>query len=547
MKKRRDLAKKILKFSLMVSLAVSAFFYAPMEVQAADNASLSGSVTTLTFSSVRLARFEVSTSSMSIPYDVNTEYVRLQFDYASTYSFTAAANPLNTTGQLFIGDTGYPLYTFYNNGGEASLGFTKTGTFDYVVPVSSLSSIHGYSLGSLYSETTTGCVTTWNIAMSNITLTPVASVDGDLFQSGYDAGYAAGLSQGESSGYSSGYSDGYAEGESSGYESGYQAGVDSVDTQSYYDSGYSAGYTSGYSAGYETGYDDGYDAAMSRIESWGADTSEYPLLIQSKRFDSFISTASLTFVPSTYELPCYMWAFRNVDLDHEHTYRVSGSLNNYKVSNNGGSTYASYSIVMEVGGREYVLYRSRGSSSNSFDFEVYIPGDMMSSYISLKCVVSGAVGVDSSQDPYLNFTADYCYLYLYDCGSTTGSQNETAKQTDDLTNGFDSSSGDAVASEFSDGVAEYEEVEGSLFTSAKSSLQDYQFFDLQSIPAVITGLSFVTSIMTSIFNSMGGVSGAGIVLSVLFSVMLVSVVSGLYRYYVSSGKSGKHDKKGGGR
>lgn len=50
-------------------------------------------------------------------------------------------------------------------------------------------------------------------------------------------------------------------------------------------------------------------------------------------------------------------------------------------------------------------------------------------------------------------------------------------------------------------------------------------------------MSFVTSMMTSVFVSMGGETGpVGIVLSVLFSVMIVSLAIGLYRFYVSKGK-----------
>lgn len=121
-------------------------------------------------------------------------------------------------------------------------------------------------------------------------------------------------------------------------------------------------------------------------------------------------------------------------------------------------------------------------------------------------------------------------------------KDTVSKGFNDVMNGFDSSSGNQSHSRFQNGVAEYESAEGSLFTSAKSGMDGYTFFDFSSIPAMLTGMSFVTSIMTSIFNSMGGSSGAGIVLSVLFSVMLVAMAIGLYRYFVSSGKT---NKKGG--
>lgn len=121
-------------------------------------------------------------------------------------------------------------------------------------------------------------------------------------------------------------------------------------------------------------------------------------------------------------------------------------------------------------------------------------------------------------------------------------KDTVAKGFNDVMNGFDSSSGNQSHSKFENGVAEYESAEGSLFSSAQSGMDGYTFFDFSSIPAMLTGLTFVTSIMTSIFNSMGGASGAGIVLSVLFSVMLVAMAIGLYRYFVSSGRT---NKKGG--
>lgn len=52
---------------------------------------------------------------------------------------------------------------------------------------------------------------------------------------------------------------------------------------------------------------------------------------------------------------------------------------------------------------------------------------------------------------------------------------------------------------------------------------------------MVTGISFVTATMTGWFNNAGGASGVGIVLSILFSVMLVAMVLGLYRWYQSKG------------
>ena len=66
-------------------------------------------------------------------------------------------------------------------------------------------------------------------------------------------------------------------------------------------------------------------------------------------------------------------------------------------------------------------------------------------------------------------------------------------------------------------------------------MKDFTFFDISSVPAMVTGMSFVGSIMSGWFTQAGGASGVGIVLSILFSIMLVAMVLGLYRWYQSKG------------
>ena len=110
-------------------------------------------------------------------------------------------------------------------------------------------------------------------------------------------------------------------------------------------------------------------------------------------------------------------------------------------------------------------------------------------------------------------------------------QNETNNKLDNITNGYDSSSGNTASGKLDGSVSDFEQAEGSIFDSAQGHLKDFEFFDFNSIPAVVTGLSFVTSSMTAVFDAMGGLSGAGIVLSVLFAVMFLSIVIGLYRYF----------------
>ena len=127
--------------------------------------------------------------------------------------------------------------------------------------------------------------------------------------------------------------------------------------------------------------------------------------------------------------------------------------------------------------------------------------------------------------------------------STTASvekqTQELKTQMNDLKNGFDSSAGQSMNESFAASVNDYQTTEESLFSSAQSGLDSFTFVDFSSYPALVTSMSFVTSMMNAVYGAMGGETGPiGIVLSVLFSVMLVSMVIGLYRFY--------QDKKGGG-
>lgn len=116
-------------------------------------------------------------------------------------------------------------------------------------------------------------------------------------------------------------------------------------------------------------------------------------------------------------------------------------------------------------------------------------------------------------------------------GNTENTVDAITDGFNDSINGYDDSAGSQVASDLDNSASGYESVEDSIFTSSKSSLEGFEFFDFNSIPAVVTGLSFITTTATAIFDAMGGASGAGIVLSVLFAVMFVSIVIGLYRYF----------------
>lgn len=101
--------------------------------------------------------------------------------------------------------------------------------------------------------------------------------------------------------------------------------------------------------------------------------------------------------------------------------------------------------------------------------------------------------------------------------------------------GYDSSAGSSASNALGDGIAEYEQAEGSLFDSASASIGDFSFVSLDSVPAVVTSISFVSSIMSMIFDESGGITGAGIVMSVSLCALIGAIVTGIYRYWHKDG------------
>lgn len=108
---------------------------------------------------------------------------------------------------------------------------------------------------------------------------------------------------------------------------------------------------------------------------------------------------------------------------------------------------------------------------------------------------------------------------------------------DELMNSYDDSAGNAANDQLATSLNDFTVAEESLFEKAQEGISSYEFFDFNSFPVLVTGLSFVSSLMSSVYFSMGGNNGPmGIVLSVTFSVILVSMAVGLYRYFSGSGK-----------
>lgn len=100
-----------------------------------------------------------------------------------------------------------------------------------------------------------------------------------------------------------------------------------------------------------------------------------------------------------------------------------------------------------------------------------------------------------------------------------------------IKDGYDSSSGNVAQSKLNTSLSGQEAREDSLFTSAADNLSEFSLTDLSAMPKVVAGLSFVSSTMTSIFEALGGVNGAGIVLSVGCSILFVSFCIGAYKFY----------------
>lgn len=106
----------------------------------------------------------------------------------------------------------------------------------------------------------------------------------------------------------------------------------------------------------------------------------------------------------------------------------------------------------------------------------------------------------------------------------------------DIVEGYDSSAGSSAQSALDSSLSGADQQSTSLFTSASSTLSGFSFTDISAFSAVASGLSFVSSTMSSIYEALGGVNGAGVVLSVGCSVLFVSFVIGAYKFY--SGKKG---------
>lgn len=231
----------------------------------------------------------------------------------------------------------------------------------------------------------------------------------------------------------------------------------------------------------------------------------------------------------------FFWSGNNndaqsyLDLTYYTHFNLINPYPNFGITTSGGSStiesntnyFGAHKVIYFAGSYDEI----RSSFQVEFDFRI--------SYW----------GVDASNMDYLAFRIANQSLQVFDTRSDYENvleqiEHNTGETTDAVNNGFnqamngyDDSAGSQAASDLDNSASGYESAEDSIFTSSKSALDGFEFFDFNSIPAVVTGLSFITTTATAIFDAMGGTSGAGIVLSVLFAVMFVSIVIGLYRYF----------------
>lgn len=537
MRKRRRLANKMTIMVCAVLLAVSAFFYAPMEVSA--DVGDSGSIS----SSVNADVYTLSGGYLG-------QGIKAINLYADALDNVLYAVDINVTAVL---DTSIPLRIFgFNlnfNGKSIIYGLFGDGLdgesylnrhiysreLTLYLKGSELKSIWVDSGYSYYAQNTGSFVSNIMFDYYVDSINPLSDADVNEYESGYNAGYSAG----ESAGYVNGYSQGFTDGEASVdtdaiYDEAFQAGKDSVDTQSYYDAGYQAGYQVAYSEGYESGYDVGYQSAMDRIANWGADTADYPVTVYENSFSNLKVLCDInTNIPQISYGNFYFPQF-NFAVNPNHTYKVVFNSSTYTKASAHASGSQSDNIVYNLGSLELPWYIGESYA--------FIPGSQFTSNVRLDCYIYGAVYDDGSNSSnFESWSAQYVLTFksidikVYDMGPSGDTQNHIANQTDQLTNGYDDSKGNQVNSDLSTGLNDYETAENSLFATATTGMRDFTFFDFESVPAMITGISFIGSIMGSWFNQAGGASGVGIVLSILFSVILVAMVLGLYRWYQSRG------------
>lgn len=302
-----------------------------------------------------------------------------------------------------------------------------------------------------------------------------------------------------------------------------------------YEKGFSAGETSGYESGYSSGYASGEiagkDAANQNFAKWGYDSTEYPALVGSYDWGSFDTVVSAQFggVNSIIDMIGDFTLYTNFDINPLHIYKYVFKVTAGTPAPSSSSLKIGYTSFEFTSGDSSLLTLSSISSLGT-SISSFANGNQISNALNLRSIVHGA-GVTKAGSYSVEIPIKSLTLSVYDMGYADGQQNLTAKQTEDLTQGYDSSAGTIVKDNLQSELDPADESADSLFSDAHTGLDNFTFFDFNSVPAVVTGLSFVSTMLVSIYTSLGGLSGVGIVLSCLFTILIISLLIGLYRYY----------------
>lgn len=454
---------------------------------------------------------------------IDDKYYEVELTLNATFNTTI---PVRYYGMIFqLGDS-LLYYQEIPNGSNGQSYLTSTqysSTFKCILDGATLNGARLKCYSSIYTQSVTNYSVSINFSCNVNSYSVLNDSDSNSYQNGYNAGFSAGQDAGYSSGYNAGYSAGEASGSQSGYESGYQAGIDSVDTQSFYDSGYEAGFAAAYTSGYDDGYSSGYDDAMSRIAQWGADVSNYPILLVSGS-------------KSNYSYSGFVDWYWPIDLIHNfnfgcddtiiinpnHTYKFVVGFSGLNFSYNKETTYRPYwsglKYFLDVNGTKYTLFNANSSTT------IYVPGNLMSNSFDIGVIIYGLHSTNA-QSVYANWLLDFDNLsvYIYDCGPTGDTQNHIANQTDQLMN-TPTNNSDAFNSHQSDFSSAYDTAqatEDSFTSSAFNNVNSFDFFDPSSGSGMASALSFYSAVVTAGYTSLGDFKNLFIISLVIIVIMVL--------------------------
>lgn len=196
-----------------------------------------------------------------------------------------------------------------------------------------------------------------------------------------------------------------------------------------------------------------------------------------------------------------------------------------------GSAWREFNGISTI---EYVPITFAGSYSSSHEINrVHLEFDMALRYWGVNAPsISNMYWVVQTQSLQVFDTSQEYSNVLEQIRQNTGETTDAVNNGfNQAMNGYDDSSGNQAVSDFESGVNNYDSAEDNLFNQSESALSGFEFFDFSTYTGITTGLTFVSSLLTSIYNNFGGMQGIGIVLSVMFSVLFMAIVIGLFRYY----------------